>query len=333
MIGLYFAIIVVVSYLIGNINFAKIVVRIGKKEDITKKGSGNPGTMNVVRNYGILMGALVLLLEAVKAGVPAIVSAVLMSEFGLYDLAFFVAGASVILGQVYPVIYKFKGGKGIACMAGLFFFTSYWWIAIIAFVLCALLLYIVDYAFLASLSFVTIMTVVMIVHLATVQSSYFYVAIILLSVIWLFAMFNHRSNFKRFFENRENKTGFRHKILMTFSKKYREWIKQEEVKEMQKKEAAKIFLEQQEQEKEQKKEEKEQRKEEEKKEKLLEKEEKKKRRETKKATQKAKKKTKKRAKKIKRKTKKVDKRVKKLKNGKRNPFRHHKKKKSSEDLT
>lgn len=322
MIGLYFAIIVVVCYLIGNVNFAKIVVKIGKKEDITKKGSGNPGTMNVVRNYGILMGALVLLLEGVKAGVPAIVSAILMNAYGLYDLAFFVAGASVILGQVYPVIYGFKGGKGIACMAGLFFFTSYWWVAIITFVLCALLLYIVDYAFLSSLSFVTIMTAVIIAYLATTQVPYFYVAIILLSLIWLFAMFNHRSNFKRFFENRENKTGFRHKILMTFSKKYREWIKQEEVKEMQKKEAAKIFLEQQEQEKEQRKEEKE-------KEKLLEKEEKKKKKDAKKT----KRKTRRRAKKIKRKTKKVDKRVKKLKNGKRNPFRHHKKKKSSDDLT
>ena len=66
MIGLYFAIIVVVCYLIGNVNFAKIVVKIGKKEDITKKGSGNPGTMNVLRNYGILMGAFVLLRSVPK---------------------------------------------------------------------------------------------------------------------------------------------------------------------------------------------------------------------------------------------------------------------------
>lgn len=322
MIGLYFAIIVVVCYFIGNINFAKIVVKLGKKEDITKKGSGNPGTMNVLRNYGILMGVLVLVLEAVKAGLPALICAHLMKAYDLYDLTFFVAGASVILGQVFPVISKFKGGKGIACMAGLFFFTPYWWVAIITFVLCALLLYIVDYAFLASLSFVTVMTTVIIVWLATVQVPYFYISIILLGLIWLFAMFNHRSNFARFFANNENKTGFRHKILMTFSKKYREWIKQEEVKELHKKEAAKIFIEQQEQEKEQKKEEKE-------KEKLLEKEERRKKRESKKA----KRKTRKKVKKLKRKTKKRDKRVKKLKNGKRNPFRHHSKKKTEEDLT
>ena len=322
MIGLYFAIIVVVCYLIGNINFAKIVVSLGKKEDITKKGSGNPGTMNVMRNYGIFMGFLVLVFEAVKAGVPAIICAHLMKGYDLYELTFFVAGASVILGQVFPVIYKFKGGKGIACMAGLFFFTPYWWIAIITFFACALLLYLIDYAFLASLSFVTIMSVVVIIWLATSQIAYYWIIIILVSLIWLFAIFNHRSNFYRFFKNEENKTGFRHKILMAFSKKYREWIKQEEIKEMQKKQAAKKFLEEQEQQREIRKEEKE-------KEKLLEKEEKRKKKENKKA----KRKTRKRAKKIKRKTKKRDRRVKKTKNGKRNPFKHHSKKKVSENLT
>ncbi len=322
MIGLYFAIIILTCYLIGNINFAKIVVKLGKKEDITKKGSGNPGTMNVMRNYGILMGFLVLVLEAVKAGVPAIISATLMNEFGLYDLTFFVAGASVILGQVFPVIYKFKGGKGIACMAGLFFFTPYWWIAIIAFFACAFLLYLIDYAFLASLSFVTIMSVVTIVGAVNAQVEYLWIVIVLISLIWLFALFNHRSNFARFLAKKENKTGFRHKILMAFSKKYREWIKQEEIKEMRKKEAAKKFLAEQEQAREIKKEERE-------KEKILEKEEKKQRKATKKASKKAKRK----AKKSQRKSKKRDKRVKRLKNGKRNPFRHHRKKKKEEELT
>ena len=322
MIGLYFAIIILSCYLIGNINFAKIVVRLGKKEDITKKGSGNPGTMNVMRNYGIFMGLIVLVLEAFKAGVPAIICATLMKDFGIYDLTFFVAGASVILGQVFPVIYKFKGGKGIACMAGLFFFTPYWWIAIITFFVCAFLLYLIDYAFLASLSFVTIMSIVSIIGLVQAQIAYLWIVIVLISLIWVFALFNHRSNFARFLAKKENKTGFRHKVLMAFSKKYREWIKQEKIKEMRKKEAAKKYLEEKEQEREQKKEEKE-------KEKILEKEEKKK----KKATKKAKRRARRKAKKAQRKTKKRDRRVKKTKNGKRNPFRLHKKKKKEEDLT
>jgi len=322
MIGLYFAIIILSCYLIGNINFAKIVVKIGKNEDITQKGSGNPGTMNVVRNYGIFMGFIVLVLEAVKAGVPAIICATLMKGYGLYELVFFVAGASVILGQVFPVIYKFKGGKGIACMAGLFFFTPYWWIAIITFFVCAFLLYLIDYAFLASLSFVTIMSVTTIIGLVRAEVNYLWIVIVLISLIWVFALFNHRSNFARFLAKKENKTGFRHKVLMAFSKRYREWIKQEEIKELHKKEAAKKYLEEQEQAREVKKEEKE-------KEKIIEKEEKK----QKKANKKAKKKAKRKAKKTQRKKKKRDKRIKKTKNGKRNPFRMHKRKKKEDDLT
>lgn len=334
MIGLYFAIIILVCYLIGNINFAKITVRLCKKEDITQKGSGNPGTMNVLRNYGIGMGLLVLMLEAIKAGLPALISALIMQNFGLYDLAFFVAGASAILGQVYPVLYKFKGGKGVACTAGLFFFTAYWWVAIIVFFLCAVFLYLVDYAFLSSLAFVTIMSAVLIYAECVKNVAQLWIIIVIILSIWIFLIINHRSNFKRFFANKENKTGFRHKVLMAFSKKYREWIKQEEIKELRKKEAAKKFLEEQEKEHEQKKEEKEKQKEikkgQKKEEKLLEKQQKleeKEKHKAKRLAKKAKRKAKRRAKKRQRKIKHTDKRVKKMKNGKRNPFKHHSKKK------
>lgn len=319
MIYLYFALIVICSYFIGNVNFAKIVVGLRKKEDISQKGSGNPGTMNVLRNYGIALGALVLLLEAIKSGIPAIVSATLMKDFGYYDLAFFVSGASVILGQMYPVLYKFKGGKGIACMVGLYFFTPYWWVAIITFVCCALLLYIIDYAFISSLLFITTMAVIMLVYEIQLKVALWWVVIIIISLLWILAIIKHRGNFKRLFANKENKVGFRHKILMSVSKKYRAWIKQEENKELQKRQAAKIYLKEKEAEREIKKEEKQE-----------EKKVKKEARKDKKATKKAKKKAKRKAKKTLRKRKKVDRRVKKLKNGKRNPFRHNRKKKTEE---
>ena len=61
---------VVVSYLVGNINFALVLSRI-KHGDIRHSGSGNPGTMNVVRTYGKVVGVVCLLLDAFKAAVPA----------------------------------------------------------------------------------------------------------------------------------------------------------------------------------------------------------------------------------------------------------------------
>ena len=63
-------IVAAVSYLFGNINFAVIISRF-RHGDIRKSGSGNPGTMNVVRTYGKVVGALCLILDAFKAAVPA----------------------------------------------------------------------------------------------------------------------------------------------------------------------------------------------------------------------------------------------------------------------
>ena len=117
MIYYWFILVVVACYFIGNINFARVIARVFKHEDITTKGSGNPGTMNVLRVYGIGYAVLTLLFECLKAGVPAIVCGYIFGNYGMFELAFFVAGISVVLGHNFPVIYKFKGGKGIACTA------------------------------------------------------------------------------------------------------------------------------------------------------------------------------------------------------------------------
>ena len=67
-----FLILIIGSYLIGNIFFARIISK-AKHYDINKKGSGNPGTMNVLRNLGFGMGLLTLVLDMLKGIIPAIV--------------------------------------------------------------------------------------------------------------------------------------------------------------------------------------------------------------------------------------------------------------------
>ena len=104
MIYYWFILVVVACYFIGNINFARVVARVFKHEDITTKGSGNPGTMNVLRVYGIGYAVLTLLLECIKAGVPALVCGYIFAGEGMFELAFFVAGISVVLGHNFPVI-------------------------------------------------------------------------------------------------------------------------------------------------------------------------------------------------------------------------------------
>ena len=105
---------VVVSYLVGNINFALVLSRI-KHGDIRHSGSGNPGTMNVVRTYGKVVGVVCLLLDAFKAAVPAFFFWWLCAgkPYDISDkLGLYVSGLSVVVGHIFPVFLKFKGGKG-----------------------------------------------------------------------------------------------------------------------------------------------------------------------------------------------------------------------------
>ena len=219
MIYYWFILVVVVCYFIGNINFARVIARVFKHEDITTKGSGNPGTMNVLRVYGIGYAVLTLLLECLKAGVPALVCGYIFGNYSMFELAFFVAGISVVLGHNFPVIYKFKGGKGIACTAGMFFFSPLWWVGLIMFVVCCVFLYFVDYAFLASLIFVSSLSVAWIVYLSLLQPYLWWVCIILIAFNWLLDIAMHHSNILRFVKGTENPTNFRQKVNKLFGRK------------------------------------------------------------------------------------------------------------------
>ena len=108
--------VVIVSYFCGNISFARIISK-AKKDDITKMGSGNPGSTNILRNYGAKFGVLNLALDMFKGFVPAIVTFYI---FGEDYVMLYIAGISSMLGHIYPVVFGFKGGKGIATMLGMF---------------------------------------------------------------------------------------------------------------------------------------------------------------------------------------------------------------------
>jgi len=108
--------VVIVSYFCGNVSFSRMISR-SKKDDITKLGSGNPGSTNVLMNYGFKFGILNLALDMLKAFVPSIVSFYI---FGENYVMLYIAGLSSMLGHIYPIVYGFKGGKGIASMLGVF---------------------------------------------------------------------------------------------------------------------------------------------------------------------------------------------------------------------
>ncbi len=112
MIGLAL-VLILCAYLIGSLNFAVIISRLKYGQDIRNFGSGNGGSTNMLRTYGRKMGALTLLCDMLKAAVACTVGCLLLGlTVGGYLAAFF-----CMLGHMFPVYYKFKGGKGVAVAA------------------------------------------------------------------------------------------------------------------------------------------------------------------------------------------------------------------------
>ncbi len=112
-----------IGYIFGCFQTAYIYGRL-HGIDIRKYGSGNAGTTNSLRVLGKKAGAIVLLCDILKTGLAmTLIRFLFREQYGdiLYLLALY-AGAGAILGHNFPFFLKFKGGKGIACTAGLIIF-------------------------------------------------------------------------------------------------------------------------------------------------------------------------------------------------------------------
>ena len=147
--------IVIGGYLLGGFSSAKFLSKL-KKDDITKHGSGNPGTMNMLRTFGIKFGALTLLMDALKGAIPSLIGFFMFGGVAGGNVAYialFAGGFSAILGHIFPIYYKFKGGKGVACVVGMFAVAEPLW-AICVFAVCFLYLVIFKYGVLASFLFI-----------------------------------------------------------------------------------------------------------------------------------------------------------------------------------
>lgn len=114
----YFLISSVISYILGSVNFAIIFSSFLHSEDIRKKGSGNAGATNMMRIYGTKAGLTVFLCDFLKGIIAVFTARALIYFLGApYETVLF-AGFFVQFGHIYPVFFKFKGGKGVATAAG-----------------------------------------------------------------------------------------------------------------------------------------------------------------------------------------------------------------------
>jgi acyl phosphate:glycerol-3-phosphate acyltransferase len=113
---------VIGAYLLGSISFGILISKLFSLPDPRTVGSGNPGATNVLRSGKKIAALLTLLGDALK-GALAVLAAM---HFGLSDVVVCLVALAVFIGHLYPVYYRFKGGKGVATALGVLLTISVW---------------------------------------------------------------------------------------------------------------------------------------------------------------------------------------------------------------
>ena len=115
---------VVIAYLLGSINFAVIFANAFLKKDVRELGSGNAGTTNVMRTAGFLPGALTFICDALKGFAACFIGKMLFihafPDTVPWIYVAYMCGLACMLGHVFPIFFRFKGGKGVATSVGIF---------------------------------------------------------------------------------------------------------------------------------------------------------------------------------------------------------------------
>ena len=198
----YYVILGIISYFIGNFSSARFIAKT-KHDDITKHGSGNPGTLNTWRAFGFWAGVLTFVLDMLKGLIPTLVAYFAFKHVNgcSPEIAVYVAGFSAVLGHIFPVLFNFKGGKGIATSIGVFLVVN-WWVSLIAFVIMIVGMLFIKYASIFTIGFVVAMSIVEICLTNPVN----WVNYLFISGILLLVLFAHRANIVRLIKGKENKT-------------------------------------------------------------------------------------------------------------------------------
>lgn len=178
---LNYIIVIIVCYLIGSINPAVITGKIVKGIDIRDVNTKNAGTSNAVITLGLKYGVVVGIADLLKGLIPVIILKIL---FPTNDLIWVVGGISSILGHVYPLFLKFRGGKGTATYGGMILAMA---------PLYGLVLLIIFTIITIKSDFVTIatMVVIVVIPIGMYFLDYHILSVILVSLYGLLSVYKH----------------------------------------------------------------------------------------------------------------------------------------------
>ena len=200
-------ILAIICYLLGSIPFAYLVPKLFGFGDIRKIGSGNPGTTNVLRTGNKLLAIFVLVFDTLKGFIPLfyfknyysfenIILLQIQPEIIIYLICSF-----SIIGHIFPVWLKFKGGKGVATFIGYLFGANYF----------LALLFILSWLTVAIISRYSSLSSIISLIIIPFISFYFFNIITINALIFIISFFiilKHYSNILRLLNKTENKIRF-----------------------------------------------------------------------------------------------------------------------------
>lgn len=197
MINIWMLLVLILSYLIGSINFSIIICRIKTGKDIRNFGSGNAGATNTLRTLGKGAGISVLILDVLKTVAAALISISIYK--GDKSAAIYMSAIGTVLGHNYPVWFGFKGGKGIAVSAAAVFLAD-WKIGLAITVFSLLVMAVSKYVSLGSISGAALLIILALIFKRNDEMFIFFSI-----AIGILAIYRHKENIKRLLEGKENK--------------------------------------------------------------------------------------------------------------------------------
>ena len=187
---------IILFYLIGSLPFALILTKLSGFGDIRNIGSGNVGATNVLRTGNKLLAIIVLSLDILKGLIPYLIIHIYFNELSLLNKIFLCHFA--VIGHIYPIWLKFKGGKGVATYIG-FLFGLNPYIALSFLLVWLAVAYISKYSSLGSLVGIFVAPTYFIFINFNFNISIFFIYLTFVIVI------KHKENIKRLINKTESK--------------------------------------------------------------------------------------------------------------------------------
>ena len=187
---------IILFYLIGSLPFALILTKLSGFGDIRNIGSGNVGATNVLRTGNKLLAIVVLSLDILKGLIPYLIINIYFNELSLLNKIFLCHFA--VIGHIYPIWLKFKGGKGVATYIG-FLFGLNPYIAISFLLIWLVVAYISKYSSLGSLVGIFVAPAYFIFINFNFNISIFFIYLSFVIII------KHKENIKRLINKTESK--------------------------------------------------------------------------------------------------------------------------------